>query len=142
MSNVTRVLTRLYATLLRLYPRRFRAEFGEEMQSVFNEAICGRSGRRSTLHFLRELHDLPGSLLEAYATAWGLGGRISMNKETISPSTRWQSFIGILPFLAFGVSSMIGKVDHTYHLPGHNVEMVVYALALAGLLIGSTNFFH
>jgi hypothetical protein len=59
-----------------------------------------------------------------------------MNEESISPSTRWQSFLGILPFLAFGVSSMIGKVDHTYHLGGYDAEMVVYALALVGLLIG------
>jgi len=59
-----------------------------------------------------------------------------MNEEAISPSTRWQAFLGTLPFLAFGVSSMIGKVDPIYSLRGHNAEMVVYALALAGLLIG------
>lgn len=59
MSNVTQVLIRLYATLLRLYPRQFRAEFGAEMQSVFHEAIYHKSGRRSMLQFLRELCDLP-----------------------------------------------------------------------------------
>jgi hypothetical protein len=59
-----------------------------------------------------------------------------MNEESISPSTRWQAFLGTLPFLAFGVSSMIGKVDPIYSLRGHDAEMVVYALALAGLLIG------
>ena len=79
MSNVTRVLTWFYATLLRLYPRRFRAEFGDEMQSVFNEAICDKSGRRSVLLFLRELCDLPSSLLEAYAANRLLGGNILMN---------------------------------------------------------------
>ena len=59
-----------------------------------------------------------------------------MNEEPISPSPRWQAFLGTLPFFAFGVSSMIGKVNPTYSLRGHNAEMVVYALALAGLLIG------
>lgn len=136
MRNVTRVLTWLYAILLRLYPRRFRAEFGDEMQSVFSEALCDRSGRRSVLLFLREVHDLPSSLLEAYAADWSRGGNISMSEEPISPSTRWQAFLGMLPFLAFGVSSMIGKVDPIHGLRGHNAEMVVYALALAGLLIG------
>ena len=133
---MTRVLIWLYATLFRLYPRQFGTEFGDEMQSVFLEAIRHKSGHQSMLHFLRELRDLPSSLIEAYATDWPLGGCISMNEETISPSTRWQAFLGMLPFLAFGASSMIGKVDHVYSLRGHNAEMVVYALALAGLLIG------
>jgi hypothetical protein len=88
------------------------------------------------LQFLRELCDLPSALLEAYAADRLLGGTISMNEESISPSTKWQAFLGMLPFLAFGVASMIGKADPVHSLRGHNAEMVVYALALAGLLIG------
>ena len=53
----------------------------------------------------------------------------------ISPSTRWQALIGALPFLAFGVSRVISKVDP---LPIHDfdVEMVVFGFSLLGLLIG------
>lgn len=61
---------------------------------------------------------------------------MSTHNEFISPSNRWQAFLGMLPFFAFGVSSMIGKVDHIYKLRGHNAEMVVYSLVLVGLLIG------
>lgn len=133
---MTGVLIWVYAALLRLYPRRFRAEFGAEMQSVFQEAMHGKPGYQSVLQFLCEVRDLPGSLIEAYASDWPPGGNGSMTEKTISPSTRWQAFLGMLPFLAFGASSMFGEVDHVYSLRGHNAEMVVYALALAGLLIG------
>lgn len=127
----------LYTQALRLYPREFRADFGEEMRAVFTQTIEVHAGTGQALgFFLRELCDLPGSLLEAYATDWLLGRSISMNEESISPSTRWQAFLGMLPFLAFGVSSVIGKEDYTYHLRGHDAEMVVYTLALVGLLIG------
>ena len=36
------VVVRVYALLLRLYPPRFRAEFAEEMQAVFAEAVSKR----------------------------------------------------------------------------------------------------
>jgi hypothetical protein len=36
-----RLLSHLYAALLRLYPRSFRAEFGAEMRAVFAEAVVG-----------------------------------------------------------------------------------------------------
>ena len=54
----------------------------------------------------------------------------------MAAATRWQAFIGALPYLAFGAASMIGKVDHIYHFRGHNAEMVVYFLVLVGLLVG------
>ena len=35
------MLTRLYARLLQLYPQPFTAEFGDEMQAVFSQALDG-----------------------------------------------------------------------------------------------------
>jgi hypothetical protein len=128
---------RLYAALLCLYPRQFRVNFGEEMQAVFEEAIATQQGWRGKAYlFLNELRDFPGSLLNAYLSHWLQGGTPSMNEEFISPSTRWQALLGMLPFLAFGISSMIGKVDHLNLLSGHTTEMTVYGLILVGLLIG------
>jgi hypothetical protein len=107
------------------------------MQAVFKEAVRLNVGHKSKLSLLlRELLDLPGSLLEAYTTGWQQKESISMNAEYISPSTRRQAFWGILPFLAFGISSMIDKMDHIYLLHRHSVEMTVYGLVLVGLLIG------
>ena len=130
------MIIRLYAALLRLYPRQFQSEFGEEMRAVFEEVAQRQIERGTKLSlFFREMIDLPGSLLGAYTTGWLQGGNISMNKDYISPSTRWQAFLGALPFLAFGISNMINKVDRL-PIRGHDVEMVVYGLSLLGLLIG------
>jgi len=60
--------TRLYRALLRLYPRSFRAEFAEEMVSVFEEAL-GEAAGRGWLDlfqtFLGEISSLLGELLRS-----------------------------------------------------------------------------
>lgn len=64
------MIPRFYAALLRFYPRRFRSEFGEEMQSVFEEAVTGSPARGRMLSlFLRELRDLPGSVFREHLRA-------------------------------------------------------------------------
>ena len=139
MSGWARLVARVHRILLAFYPSSFRAEFGEEMQTVFADAVAGAemcSWLHSILLFARELRDLPGSLLKAYAVGRRLGGNLAMNDVPITPSTRWQAFLGMLPFVSFGIASTIGKVAHASSLQGYDAEMVVYALALAGLLIG------
>jgi len=133
---MTQLLIRLYAILLHLYPRRFHTDFGAEMQSVFAEAITTEPGINSATIFFRELIDLPGSVLSAYAAQWFRGGNMSSQNEYIIQSTRWQAFIGILPFLAFGIVSMIGKMDHVNHLRDIYIYLAFYLLVLSGLLIG------
>jgi hypothetical protein len=57
----------LYTQALRLCPRGFRADFGHEMRAVFVQAIETRAGTGQALSFLlRELEDLPGSLLRQH----------------------------------------------------------------------------
>jgi len=130
------MITRLYTALLRFYPHQFRDEFGEEMQTVFEETVASQGKVAKLSTFLREMRDFPGSLLNAHLNNWLQRGSISMSNECISPSTRWQALLGILPFLAFGISSMIGKVEHLYLFNQNIEEMTVYGLALVGLLIG------
>lgn len=61
---------------------------------------------------------------------------MSTKNEYIVPSTRWQTVIGTLPFLGFGIMSMVGKLDR-YHNPQMiYIYLAFYALALGGLLIG------
>jgi len=58
------VVARVYALLLRLYPRRFRAEFAEEMQAVFAEAMAEATERGVAAFIavcLGEMRDMPGS---------------------------------------------------------------------------------
>jgi hypothetical protein len=133
---MTHFLIRLYGVLLHLYPRKFHTDFGDEMQSVFAESVTNNSGYKSTLQFLRELGDLPGSLLSVYAAQWDRGGNMSTQNEHILPSTRWQALIGVLPFLAFGIVSIIGKMDQVYDLQVIYTYLAFFILALSGLLIG------
>ncbi len=69
MSTPVLWVTRLYASLLRLYPPAYRQELGAEMQTVFHQVAVDaeRSGWLSLLFVCwRELRDLPGSLVEAH----------------------------------------------------------------------------
>ena len=136
MNILIRIFKWLFTQSLRFYPPAFRAEFGAEMQSVFANAIADKSGVQPAIRFMRELGDLPGSLLSVYAAQWFRGGNMSTQNEHISPSTRWQALIGVLPFLAFGIVSMIGKMDQVYDLRVFYTYLAFYILALSGLLIG------
>jgi hypothetical protein len=125
----------LYGQCIKLYPRDFRAEFGDEMRAVFAKTTADRPGVGAMQLFLRELRDLPLALWQA-RFAKGLGGvNMSAQSEYMCPSTRWEALLGALPFLAFGVSRMIGEVD-SWAIRGIDAEMAVYALTLVGLLIG------
>ena len=127
----------LYAALLRLYPRQFQAEFNEEMIAVFKRVAATAPGRGSKLALLlREIRDLPGTLFEAYAVDWLQGEMMNTINDDIQPSTRWQAFLGMLPFLVFGIISMFGKADPIHSFRGTYSEMAFYTLALTGLLIG------
>ena len=60
MSLAIRLATSAYALLLRAYPSVFCAEFGEEMKTVFSEAVqeAARQGRTALVRLcLRELQD-------------------------------------------------------------------------------------
>ena len=57
-------------------------------------------------------------------------------EKHILPSTRWQAFWGTLPFLAFGIVSMIGKVDYLGNFRGSYADLAFYLLTLVGLGAG------
>ena len=57
--------------------------------------------------------------------------------EYYFPSSRWQALFGTLPFLAFGIISMLGKMDdQVYGLRVIYINLAIYILVLSGLLIG------
>jgi len=75
---VKRIVVRAHGVLIRLYPREFREEFGEEMREVFIDTLDGEAARgwAPVLRLaLREIGDWPGALLQAYWHA--------IRKETI-----------------------------------------------------------
>ena len=131
------ILIRIYRSMLRSYPRPYLAQFGAEMEAVFAQAATeSESGRAILRLFLRELRDLPGALINAYQATLLAGGDTAMINKFISPSTRRQAFIGSLPFLVYGISTMFSEVDSSSPLNNYYAPLVTYALALVGLLVG------
>jgi hypothetical protein len=66
-------LTRLYQTLLRLYPSGFRGEFADEMQDVFTQAADDAANQSLFAVgelFLNELRGLPAAVLTVRQSAW------------------------------------------------------------------------
>ena len=120
MSKLTRVFQWIYAQVLRLYPKEFRVDFGDEMTAVFMQAIEDRNGTCKALRsFLRELKDLPGSLLRQH---W-----LAIRKEKVPMATLTESngiqieehqpgtwrtvFLAGLPHLLMGLLIGIGKLS-------------------------------
>lgn len=63
----------MYALLLRLYPRKFRDEFGNEMQATFGEVIAETIQRSLILGVwfcVRELWEFPANLAREHWRAW------------------------------------------------------------------------
>jgi hypothetical protein len=66
------MIARFYTALLRLYPRQFRTEFGNEMQDVLAQTMKDATERglwAMMIVYLRELRDLPGSVLQEHLRA-------------------------------------------------------------------------
>jgi hypothetical protein len=69
MSRVVQIATNIYGHVLKLYPHHFRAEFGEDMQTVFGMALtdAGRSSSEALVGaVMRELFDLPLNIIREH----------------------------------------------------------------------------
>jgi len=99
--------------LLRLYPRSFQDAFGDELQSVFTQALreaagcqVGASSRSIWRCFLRELFDLPLNLLREYASHPGLGTAIE-HWLTHPQRSRWQQAAMLAFALGFALLELL-----------------------------------
>ena len=137
-------LVYIYSKLLRLYPRGFRDEFSVEMQVVFRNSL-NEAHHEGTPSFLlvclKEFGGLPFHVLREF---WHEFKRkeITMepnekmkSKSVITGSTsHWDALIGALPFVLFGITSMVGKPIIPFL--GIYAGLVFYVSVLLGLLIG------
>lgn len=123
MSRLVRFLGWLYILSLKVYPPDFQANFGEEMRAVFTQAIEEHLTIRSLLIFLlRELKDLPGSLLiqhwlafkkeEPPMTAISASEDLPQTQmaELRQPGTVKAAFLAGLPHLIMGLLIGLGKL--------------------------------
>ena len=157
------LLRRLYAFTLKLYPRSFSNEFGDEMQSVFAQALnevntSGTSSIRRVIKmmglFLKEVWDLPA----AYRTALKFHA-VQGNKELImngagngkqveldvwtGRSASWnEALAGALPFLLFGLAYSLIAITELRFYNGIMLGYIryappaVYLLIVIGLAVG------
>jgi hypothetical protein len=73
LSILVFILSRLSRLLLRLFPRQYWTEFGEELLEVYDLALqeAGEKGTRPALsRALRELHDLTGVFIRVQVGRW------------------------------------------------------------------------
>jgi hypothetical protein len=150
MKNVFDSLTTLYARLLHLYPRRFQAEFAEEMEVVFRDSL-NEAFEKGVLPFIivciKELGGLPLNILREFWHEFGRKETVMVTNERMElTSTRsnkashWEAFLSALPFAIFGVVCMIGKIRVPW--VGIYVSLTFYFFVLLGLLIGLVKAFR
>jgi hypothetical protein len=145
MSNWTRFCERLYARALRLYPREFRADFGDEMRAVFAQAIEAPAGTGQTLgFFLRELEDLPGSLLRQHwlairkeqAPMNPLAESNDIRIREHQPGTWGAAFLAGLPHLLMGLLIGLGKLGIFDVMQMSRTGNLIVGVGLALLVVG------
>ena len=107
MSFITQIIVAVYSRSLVLYPRRFKNEFSDEMQVVFNDSIneAVKVGILPlTTLALRELGGLPFSVLREFWHEFQ-GKEMTMRHEngSNSPLPIGQVMMGALPFFFFGL---------------------------------------
>jgi hypothetical protein len=166
MRRTLRTLAWLYERALRLYPRAYRQEYGDEMRSVLrlSAGAAARRGRLSLVRFgLRELRDLPGAILhehwrdarrnveEATMTEWPDNGHVRDNPRepadaapdvwTDRPCPWVETLAGLVPFLFIGLWAIalarLASPPPPWQLVAYVGPLVAgYVVTLAGLGVG------
>lgn len=115
-------IVRLYRLLVRLYPRPFREQFGEEMTAVFCQHLAAAGEWRDLMAVLgRELRDWPVNCLREHVWA-----RHHLALSSTPSITSWGVVAAVFPFLVLlSVSSAGLRLSPT----------LLAILLLAGLLI-------
>jgi hypothetical protein len=124
--------TRLYALLLHLYPSRFRAEFAEEMGSVFaaTAAEAAEYGAAAVgLACWRELRDAPGAIIHA---CWR-ERRHMMNTPSLERASRW----GVLAALVVFPLAAIPRREEIPQVLQIAVFLVLFGGAAIQLVFGA-----
>lgn len=144
MNLFSRFVVSAYSKSLNLYPRKFRDEFAEEMQIVFRDSVneVDTDGIvQLSLLCLRELGGLPYNILREFLHEFERKDAIMAAKENVEPKevtsgkiSHWDALIGTLPFMLFGIASMIGKLRLPFW--GIYADLVFYVIVLLGLLMG------
>jgi hypothetical protein len=128
MDKTEQILLRLYTVLVGLYPRQFRQEFEDEMNTVFGEALSAarHRGRWTMLQLCsREYRALPGALMREYGQLrrekemeMRNNHPLITNRENFDPGGRkklsthgrGEIFLAALPFVLILVADVLPKI--------------------------------
>jgi len=152
MRLLIAVASWIYRWIAQLYPVDFRAAFGAEMQSVFDQALMehARNNFLRVLAFcLLEIKDFPANVLrQHWQGIWNKGGKMSTISEPIhhlgTPSQKvvhqsgdWRSaFLAGLPHFLVGLIGAIGKIYGSGAYPLYTPIATAIAIALMLLVVG------
>lgn len=111
MKRCAQILVRIYARMLALYPRRYRADYGEELQTVFSLVVneAAQRGRLSVIRLgWRELRDLPAAVIREYRRERRKRKmETSTSAQTGAERSSWgETLAGLWPFLFLGPVSV------------------------------------
>lgn len=136
------IVIAVYARILRLYPRRFRDEYGDEMRTVFERLLteaANRSILSAALLCLRKFRDLPINIvrehLDIRREKRPVKRLFQYDKHRELRIVRW--LIRIVSLLAsalflYTFAALVGRLM----LPTHAVPLaVIFALTAVSLLI-------
>jgi hypothetical protein len=115
---IVHYLTRLYTTLLRLYPRGFYVEFSEEMREAFSQAAeeaAAQGNLPLARLFLQELISLPASIVHAGQQAQGarpVSSSLALQHSPFEQSGR-ELLLALAVFLLPAVMILVGGAPQT-----------------------------
>lgn len=121
---IAQPLTRLYACLLRLYPRRFRERFGDEMQAVFADLVQDSGSVRA---FGKELVDLPRSVIQAHLQERAGMKLFDYTEEQGIHFTRWLTRIASLLTSLIVVAFIYDELDNVTNFMLLVISLVMLA---------------
>jgi hypothetical protein len=148
-------LIRVYAALSRLYPHRFRAEFRDEMQSVFADAV-NDAAKRGLVALVkvcaREVWEMPAALVREHQSNLREEEQMSAIPVTREAASRqdapsgasWSAALATaLPFLVYGLTIVLERIV-TLDMYGRTslppepllVRLIGYLILLIGLGVG------
>lgn len=143
MNTILRCISTFYFQTLHLYPRSFRDEFAEEMKIVFRDLIheAGAEGLLPLVKFcLRELGGLPLNILREFWHEFKRKDATMVTRENIESKEitsggtgLWDALIGTLPFLLFGIASILSRTRYPFNAYSY---LAFYAVILLGFLVG------
>jgi hypothetical protein len=159
MSRLSRVTLALYTESLRLYPARFRAEFADEMQDVFGQAVQAVGDPLEMLILAAgEVRDLPLSIIREHMRERRMNQQLILQEQTMTQTfiplralkgLTWTLIVGFVlycllilaPFFYYGLNELSwntlisGLYDPKGYLPFALNGMVGDGLQLLGIIV-------